>query len=107
MTIFFFLALLLADIPSPPTDAATVRAVALADLDPGRFVFVPGSRADDVAGYWQVEAEGPPGCLRMVAFTPPRMTTASTSPRPSSSRASWWSSGTRRGDSSRRWLKCR
>jgi hypothetical protein len=34
----------------------------------GRFVFVPGSRADDVAGYWQVEAEGPPGCLRVVAF---------------------------------------
>ena len=37
---------------------------------PGRFVFVPGSRADDVMGYWQVEAEGPPGCLRIVAFHP-------------------------------------
>ena len=29
-----------------------------------------GSRADDVMGYWQVEAEGPPGCLRVVAFHP-------------------------------------
>ncbi|HKB39847.1 MAG TPA: hypothetical protein VKD72_25655 [Gemmataceae bacterium] len=37
---------------------------------PGRFVFIPGSRADDVMGYWQVEAEGPPGCLRVVAFHP-------------------------------------
>ena len=36
MTISFFLALLLADMPSPPTDAATVRAVWLADLDPAR-----------------------------------------------------------------------
>jgi len=32
--------------------------------------FVPGSRPDDVAGFWQVEAEGPPGCLRLVAFDP-------------------------------------
>jgi len=78
MTISFFLALLLAEMPSPPTDAATVRAVWLADLDPatvrsgtvGRWVFVPGSRADDVTGVWQVEAEGPPGCLRVVAFHP-------------------------------------
>ena len=29
-----------------------------------------GSRADDVTGGWQVEAEGPPGCLRVVAFHP-------------------------------------
>ena len=35
---------------------------------PGRFVFVPGSRPDDVAGSWQVVAEGPPGCLRVVAY---------------------------------------
>jgi hypothetical protein len=34
------------------------------------FVFVPGSRADDVTGFWQVEAEGPPSCLRVVAFHP-------------------------------------
>jgi hypothetical protein len=53
------------------------RAVWLADLDParvkpgpGRFVFVPGCRADDVLGYWQVEAEGPPGCVRAIAFYP-------------------------------------
>ena len=31
---------------------------------------MPGSRPDDVAGFWQVEAEGPPGCLRVVAFDP-------------------------------------
>jgi len=31
---------------------------------------VPGSRPDGVAGSWQVEAEGPPGCLRVVAFDP-------------------------------------
>src|SRR5262249_17161915 len=78
MTLFFFLALLLADIPSPPTTgAAARRAVWLAALDParvrpgpGRSVFIPGSRADDVTGHWQVEAEGPPGCLRIVAFHP-------------------------------------
>jgi hypothetical protein len=33
-------------------------------------VFVPGSRPDAVAGYWQAEEEGPPGCLRVVAFDP-------------------------------------
>jgi len=62
----------------PPLPGAdTSRAVWLPDLDPatvrsgtvGMFVFVPGSRAD-VMGYWQVEAEGPPGCLRVVAFHP-------------------------------------
>ena len=53
MTIFFFVVLLLADMPSPPTDALTVRAVWLADLDPARvqpgpglFVFVPGCTVD-------------------------------------------------------------
>src|SRR5262245_65665692 len=67
-------ALLVLDVPPAP-DAATVRALWLADLHPdriqpgpGRFVFVPGSRADDVTGVWQVEAAGPPGCLRVVSF---------------------------------------
>jgi len=68
-TISFFLALLLAAMPSPPTDAATVRAVWLADLEPatvrsgtvGRWVFVPGSRPDDVTGHWCVEAAGAHG----------------------------------------------
>ena len=31
---------------------------------------MPGSRPDDVAGSWQVEADCPPGCLRIVAFDP-------------------------------------
>ena len=60
------------------TASATSRAVWLAYLDPatvmsgtvGRWVFMPGSLADDIAGYWHVEAEGPPGCLRVVAFRP-------------------------------------
>src|SRR5262249_971461 len=76
MTISFFLALLLADMPSPPTDAATVRAVWLADLDPatvrsgtvGMFVFVPGSRPDGVTGHWCVEAAGAGDVLRVVSF---------------------------------------
>ena len=59
-----------------PTDAATVRAVWLADLDPatvrsgtvGRWVFVPGSRPDDVAGRWCVEAAGAGDVLRVVSF---------------------------------------
>ena len=70
-------AVLALDVPPLPS-ADTVRAVWLADLDPatvksgivGMFVFVPGSRPDDVAGFWQVEAEGPPSCLRVVAFHP-------------------------------------
>src|SRR5215471_14402493 len=74
MTISFFLALLLAEMPSPPTDTATVRAVWLADLDPatvksgtvGRWVFVPDSRTDDVTGVWQVEAAGAGDVLRVV-----------------------------------------
>ena len=75
MTISFFLALLLADLPSPPPDTSTVRAVWLANLDPagvqpghGRFVFVPGSRADDVPGHWCVEAAGAGDVLRVVSF---------------------------------------
>jgi len=71
------LALLPADVPQLP-GAGTSRAVWLADLAPatvksgtvGRWVFVPGSRADDVTGVWQDEAEGSPGCLRVVAFHP-------------------------------------
>jgi hypothetical protein len=76
MTALLLALLTCADVPPLP-DARAVRAVWLADLDPdrvqpgpGRFIFVPGSRADDVAGYWQVEAEGPPGVLRVVAFHP-------------------------------------
>jgi len=76
MTPLVLAAVLALDAPLIPS-ASTVRAVWLADLDPARvqlgpgvFVFVPGSRADDVAGFWQVEAEGPPGCLRVVAFHP-------------------------------------
>src|SRR5262245_7833883 len=48
MTISFFLALLLADMPSPPTDAATVRAVWLADLDPATVRSDPASGAGAV-----------------------------------------------------------
>ncbi len=63
------------DGPAPPC-AATTRAVWLADLHPdrvqsgsaGRFVFVPGSRADDVTGHWCVEAAGAGGVLRIVSF---------------------------------------
>src|SRR5262249_13141168 len=53
----------------------TIRAVWLADLHPGRiqpgpgrFVFVPGSRTDDVTGVWQVEAAGAGDVLRVVSF---------------------------------------
>src|SRR5262245_66450922 len=72
-------ALLLADAPTPPTgdtvptlDMATLtpeRAALLAGR-PVRASFVPDSRADDVLGVWAVEAAGPPGCLRVVAFDP-------------------------------------
>ena len=34
----------------------------------GRWVFVPGSRADDVTGTWQVEAAGAGDVLRVVSF---------------------------------------
>src|SRR5215467_12818106 len=64
------------DVPSPPADSSTVRAVWLADLTPeqvtsprhGRFVFVPDSRADDVTGHWCVEAAGAGDVLRVVSF---------------------------------------
>ena len=70
-------AVLVLDLPPLPS-ADTTQARWLADLDPATVrsgtvahgVFVPGSRADDDAGVWQVEAEGPPGCLRVVAFHP-------------------------------------
>ena len=35
---------------------------------PGRFVFVPGNRADDVTGRWCVEAAGAGDVLRVVSF---------------------------------------
>ena len=59
----------------PLSSADTSRAVWLADLDPARvrpwpgwFVFVPGSRADDVTGHWCVEAAGAGDVLRVVSF---------------------------------------
>ena len=66
---FLLLALLPADAPIPSTGSATVRAVWLADPDPatvksgtvGRWVFVPGSRPDDVTSHWCVEAAGAHG----------------------------------------------
>ena len=96
------------DVP-PPTDAATVRAVWLADLTPERvtsgtagcFVFVPDSRPDEVDGRVLVEAAGPAGVLRTVHFAKGETDEASTSSRPSSSGVSLWLSGTRRGASSR------
>jgi hypothetical protein len=71
---------LLTDAPAPPICADTVPTLELSRLTPesaapligrpGRFAFVPGSRPGDVAGSGQVGAEGPPGCLRVVAFDP-------------------------------------
>src|SRR5215471_15913118 len=60
----------------PPPSALTVRAVWLADLDPatvrsgtvGCWIFVPGSRADDVTMVWQVEAAGAGDVLCVVSF---------------------------------------
>jgi hypothetical protein len=37
---------------------------------PGRSVFVPGSRPDDVLGFWAVEADGPDDVVRVVHFAP-------------------------------------
>jgi len=69
------LALLPADASIPSTGSDTVRAAWLADLHPDRvqpgpgvFVFVPGSRADDVTGRWCVEAAGAGDVLRVVSF---------------------------------------
>ena len=74
MTVLFLAAVLSLDAP-PPLSADTVRAVWLADLHPDRvqpgpgvFVFVPGSRADDVTGRWCVEAAGAGDVLRVVSF---------------------------------------
>jgi len=56
----------------PTLDVATLtpeRAAALVGR-PGRFVFVPTSRPDDVDGCLLVEADGPPGYLRTVSFDP-------------------------------------
>ena len=73
---FFLLALLPADAPTPSAGSATARAAWLADLDPatvktrtvGLFVFVPGSRADDVTGHECVETTGAGDVLRVVSF---------------------------------------
>ena len=91
------LALLPADVPQLP-GAGTSRAVWLADLAPatvksgtvGRWVFVPGSRADDVTGVWQVEAAGAGDVVLSCRSPPARRTRDSTWPCRSSSRASWW-----------------
>jgi hypothetical protein len=70
-----FLALLPAlEVPPPPPCADISRAVWLADLradrvrsgTAGRFVFLPGSAADEIDGRVLVEAAGPPGVLRTV-----------------------------------------
>ena len=71
-----FLALLPAlEVPPPPLCGTTTRASWLADLDPnrvqpgpGRCIFVPGSRADDVTGHRCVEAAGAGDVLRVVSF---------------------------------------
>src|SRR5262245_43752964 len=70
------LAVLLAADISPPTSSATTQTLWLADLDPatlksgpvGHWIFVPGSRADDVTGRWCVEAAGAGDLLRVVSF---------------------------------------
>ena len=53
-----------AEDPTPDLSQLRPGRVALLGGKPGRFVFVPGSRPDYVAGYRQVEAEGSPGCAR-------------------------------------------
>src|SRR5262249_38611693 len=63
-----------------PMGAGAVRRMELVGR-PGRFLIVPGSCPDDVAGFWQVEADGPPGCLLLIAFAVGRMTRASTRAR--------------------------
>ncbi|HKB38999.1 MAG TPA: hypothetical protein VKD72_21325 [Gemmataceae bacterium] len=75
MTTLLLAAVLALDVPQP-ADASTIPVVWLADLDPstvksgtvGRWVFVPGSRPDDVTGGWCVEAAGAGGVLRVVSF---------------------------------------
>ena len=110
------LALLLsADVPSPPADASTIRAVWLADLTPeqvasprnGRFVFVPDSLVDEHDGCCGLEAAGPPGVSRTVQFAKGETDEGLALLRPSSSRTSSSSSGTRRGTSSRPSPSCR
>ena len=75
MTTLLLAAVLALDVPQP-ADASTIPVVWLADLDPatvksstvGRWVFVPGSRADDVTGRCCVEAAGAGDVLRVVLF---------------------------------------
>jgi hypothetical protein len=76
MHALFLLLLFSPDGGVPPPDASTVRALWLADLHPGRvqpgpgrFVFVPDSRTDEVDGHVELEAAGwRPGLLRTVSF---------------------------------------
>src|SRR5262249_20882252 len=73
MLTLFLAAVLALDIPPLPS-ADTTQARWLADLDPAtlksgtvsRWIFVPGSRPDDVTGAWQVEAAGPGDVLRTI-----------------------------------------
>ena len=75
MTTLLLTAVLALDVPQP-ADASTIPVVWLADLDPatvksgtvGRWVFVPGSRPDDVTGHWCVEVAGAGDVLRVVSF---------------------------------------
>jgi hypothetical protein len=75
MTTLLLLLLAGLDVHSPPA-GGTIRAVWLADLDPGRlqpgpgrFIFVPGSATDEVDGHVEIEAAGwRPGLLRTVSF---------------------------------------
>src|SRR5262245_18620088 len=63
----------------------------------GCFVFAPDSIVDEVDGCVPIEAAGPPGLLRTISFAKGQTDEASTCSNRSSSRACWWSSGTRRG----------
>jgi hypothetical protein len=92
-----FALLLLADLPPAPAPELA-RAVDLAAVAPGgpqvgrsgRFHFTPGSKPDEVLGFWAVEAAGPDDCLRVVYFAPGRATRGWKGPRRSSSRARPW-----------------
>jgi len=55
--------------PVQTTDMTTLTPLT-ARPGPGRFVFLPGSRACRVSGRVGVEAAGPDGCLRCREFDP-------------------------------------